>query len=230
MNIAIIPARHGSKSILNKNLQKVGNKSLVHRAIQSAIDSGIFQKIILTTDIPVLIEEFDQPKSKVTVRHRTKNLCKDETLMSEVVHDALDAFGIWPEMRVWLLQPTAPFREQVDYQRILQIFKTTDTRSVISMFDVGACHPNRMYTLDAQEHLIYPLRYTNFTNKQELIPIYLRSGHFYVFYAKEFREQKQFFIKPCRGYFIDRTRAMVNIDEPLDLVIARLFEKEGLCR
>ncbi len=229
MNIAIIPARHGSKSILNKNLQKVGNKSLVHRAIQSAIDSKIFQNIILTTDIPVLVEEFEDSKV-VAVRHRPKNLCADDTIMSDVVLDAMDAFGIWPEMRVWLLQPTAPFREQVDYQRILQIFKTTDTKSVISMFDVGACHPNRMYTIDNQEHLIYPLRHTSFSNKQELLQVFQRSGHYYVFYAKEFREQNSFFIKPCKGYFIERVRAMVNIDEPLDLAIAKLFEKEGLCR
>ena len=75
INVAIVPARLGSKSILNKNLQKIGAKSLVLRTITSAINSGIFKKIILTTDIPVLIEEY-QNSQHITVRMRPPNLCK----------------------------------------------------------------------------------------------------------------------------------------------------------
>lgn len=226
MNIAIIPARHGSKSILNKNLQKIGSKSLVHRTIQSALDSGIFSQIILTTDIPTLIDEYRQSKAVIT-RSRPKNLCQDDTPMHEVAIDAMDAYGVWPENRIWLLQPTAPFRQLSDYQRILELFQSEDTRSVISVFDVASFHPNRMYKIINGR--LYPIKFTSFKNKQELPSMHQRSGHFYVCGARDLRLHKTFFLRPCKPYVVERIRGLANIDDPLDLKIAQLFYKEGLC-
>ena len=42
--IALIPARGGSKGILNKNLQKIGDKTLVEWAINVAIESNCFDE------------------------------------------------------------------------------------------------------------------------------------------------------------------------------------------
>ena len=45
--LAVIPARGGSKGIKNKNLQKVGNKSLLKRAIESSLE---FMDVVVSTD------------------------------------------------------------------------------------------------------------------------------------------------------------------------------------
>ena len=50
--IAIIPARSGSKSIKNKNLQKINGKSLLERAIKFANSIKQISKTIVTTDSP----------------------------------------------------------------------------------------------------------------------------------------------------------------------------------
>ena len=53
-NIAIVPARGGSKGIKHKNLKKVGNKSLIQRAILSATPN--METIISTDNIEIAKE------------------------------------------------------------------------------------------------------------------------------------------------------------------------------
>ena len=42
MNIAVIPARAGSKRLKNKNLKLIGGKPLIYYAITTAINSKLF--------------------------------------------------------------------------------------------------------------------------------------------------------------------------------------------
>jgi CMP-N,N'-diacetyllegionaminic acid synthase len=226
MNVAIIPARCGSKSITNKNLCKLGGKSLVERAIESALDSRLFSKIILSTDIPMLIESYkDNPR--VTLVERPAELAQDQTLMLDTVLDIIERAKLKEADIAFLLQPTSPFRCQQDYKDIMAMFLEEGTDSVISVSSVGPNHPNRMYTI--KHNCIFPLRFTGFENKQDLPDIFIRSGHYYAFRVGPFTKQKTFFLKSCRPYVITRDRC-VNIDEPFDLLVAKLLVMEGICR
>lgn len=50
MNIAVIPARGGSKRIPRKNIKDFHGKPLIAYSIEAAIASGCFDKIIVSTD------------------------------------------------------------------------------------------------------------------------------------------------------------------------------------
>ena len=50
MNIAIIPARGGSKRIPGKNIKTFAGKPLIAYSIDAAKASGLFDKIIISTD------------------------------------------------------------------------------------------------------------------------------------------------------------------------------------
>jgi pseudaminic acid cytidylyltransferase len=50
MNIAIIPARGGSKRIPRKNVKNFRGKPMIAYSIRAAIESGCFDKIIVSTD------------------------------------------------------------------------------------------------------------------------------------------------------------------------------------
>jgi N-acylneuraminate cytidylyltransferase len=50
VNLAIIPARGGSKRIPRKNIKMFAGKPLIAYSIQAAINSGEFEKILVSTD------------------------------------------------------------------------------------------------------------------------------------------------------------------------------------
>ena len=50
INLAIIPARSGSKGLRNKNIKKINNKTLIEIAYDVAKKSNIFSHILVSTD------------------------------------------------------------------------------------------------------------------------------------------------------------------------------------
>ena len=50
MKIAIIPARGGSKRILKKNIKPFFNKPIISYSIKVAIESGLYDEIMVSTD------------------------------------------------------------------------------------------------------------------------------------------------------------------------------------
>jgi len=219
-NIAIIPARAGSKSIKNKNLVKIdGKETLVERTIRVAKESGVFRKIILSTDIPYLIEA-NIPE--IETRVRPHQLCTDEALMDLVIADVIERYEISEQKWIWLLQPTSPFRTRKhfrDIQRIKQQQKSV--KSIVSVQNVEAFHPNRMYT--KKNDYIYRLNHTSFKNKQDLPNIYIRNGAFYVIRVREFLGKHGLTTRPCFGYEMSNEES-INIDSKFYLGLAKFIE------
>lgn len=220
-HVAIIPARNGSKSIVNKNLQKLRGKSLVQLAIDSALECGKFAEVVVTTDIPVLMDELSMRK-EITLINRDPALCTDASLMSNTVLDVLYRTQYSHEDFLWLLQPTSPFRLKSDYEEIDKIIFRHKPASVISVRSIGGEHPDRCYTNIRGQ--LKPLRYTNFENRQSLKSVYIRNGCFYVCKVGTFKATHTFHIDPCMSYEMPDERS-VNIDGPLDLMLAKALVK-----
>ena len=143
--------------------------------------------------------------------------------MKDVVLDVLTACKIERDSWVWLLQPTTPFRKIKDFNHIKKKLDERDCKSVISMKDVDEVHPSRMYTIHGDK--AYPLKRGNFHNKQDLNPVYIRNGAFYVFKAQDFITNESFFVEPCHGHIMPPQRS-INIDGPMDLFVAKqIIEK-----
>jgi N-acylneuraminate cytidylyltransferase len=48
--IAIIPARGGSKRIPRKNIRLFCGKPMIARSIEAALESGVFDSVVVSTD------------------------------------------------------------------------------------------------------------------------------------------------------------------------------------
>ena len=220
MNIAVIPARKASKSIINKNLQKLGTKDLIDRAVKSAMDAGFFDRIILSTDIETKIIDYED-QTKIEVILRTQDLATDQTKMIEVILSLIENEKL--NGTIWILQPTSPYRLTSDFESIKKMMLKAS--SVISVSVVGGHHPDRMYTV--HDGKLFPLKTKRsivFKNRQDLDQVFIRSGHYYVADSKDILENKSFFIQPSHAFIIPEERAS-NIDSQIDLIYAKAIQR-----
>lgn len=190
-------------------------------AINLALRARCFSDIILTTDIPELITQYAHDTT-VRLRARPELLCTDTATMWSVVEDAIQCFNLSPDYWVWLLQPTSPFRTVQDIKTIYSILTSLDVNSVISFQEVGQFHPDRMYEL--RKNRASKLKHTNFDNKQDLLPLYIRNGAFYVTRVRNLLDSHSFYVTECYGYVMPPERS-INIDNKYDLAIAKIFSK-----
>lgn len=110
MNLAIIPARGGSKRIPGKNIKLFDGKPLIAYSIETAVKSGLFDKVIVSTDSEEVMEVAQQYGAE-TPFTRPENLSNDFTGTRPVTNHAIE-FCIenyfTPEY-VCCIYATAPF-------------------------------------------------------------------------------------------------------------------------
>ncbi len=87
-NVAIIPARGGSQRIQKKNIKDFNGKPIISYAIQSALDSEIFDSVVVSTDSEEIADISKQYGAEVPFR-RNKKLADDYTSIHEVIADSI---------------------------------------------------------------------------------------------------------------------------------------------
>lgn len=87
-NVAIIPARGGSKRIPRKNIRQFCGKPMIAWPIQAAIDSELFDRIIVSTDDPE-VAEISQTYGAEAPFSRPPELATDQALTSPVIAHAI---------------------------------------------------------------------------------------------------------------------------------------------
>ena len=63
-NLAIIPARSGSKGIKDKNIRSICGKPLIEYTIEAALKSKIFDTIMVSTDSDIYAENKKKKRSR----------------------------------------------------------------------------------------------------------------------------------------------------------------------
>ncbi len=114
-NIAIIPARGGSKSIPKKNIKDFCGQPIIAYSIQVAKNSGLFDRIIVSTDDEEIAEVSRQYGAEIPFM-RPQELADDYTGTNAVMKHALEWFMDQgePVKYACCIYPTAPFI-QVEY-------------------------------------------------------------------------------------------------------------------
>lgn len=181
-----------------------------------------FEKIVLTTDIPDLLKtELDE---RVIKLERAEALSGDKTRMRDVVLDVIKRLSLSQNAILWVLQPSSPFRKDEDFKAIDRLIYSSGIRSVISGTEVGANHPDRMFTI--RNGWLKPLRHHSFDNKEDLAKEYIRNGCYYVVRSSDFRSTHSFLVHPCAPYLMDAENS-INIDSMMDLELARLLHAKA---
>ena len=161
--LAIIPARGGSKRILNKNLVDLCNNPLIYYSILAAKSSQYIDRIIVSTDEKRIAEVSETYGAEVLERPR--NLALDNTPTIDVVIHVLDVLkekNYAPNIII-LLQPTSPLRTTSDIDNAIALFLNDDYESLISVCELE--HPpfpsdnnlRNLYSLFKSKSQVHPL-------------------------------------------------------------------------
>lgn len=215
MKIAIIPARGGSKRIPRKNIKVFHGKPMIAYSIAVAKQSGLFDKIIVSTDDNEIAEIAKQHGAEVPFR-RPQSLADDFTGTVPVIAHAIEAVEAlgWQVSEACCIYPTAPFLQADDLSKGLDLL--TQHQGDYSFSATSFSFPIQRaikLTQDQQVSMFYPE--FEQTRSQDLQEGYHDAGQFYWGTATAFLAQKPIFSANSYAVLLPRVRVQ-DIDTTED--------------
>lgn len=217
-NLFFIPARAGSKGILNKNLQCINKVPLVERAIR-------FAQHVSTSDDTIVVSSDSSETLKIassynTISHkRNAILSNDNAIISDVVHNYIIEEGAEGSFDwVVLLEPTSPFRKPETFAQMRKLMSKTDCNSVITTEETTRVTWERSTT---PGHVKRVGDYLN-SNRQHRETTLIEANSFFAVRLEHFIETRDFFASPTKAVTVTHPEAL-DINVKSDLLLAKLY-------
>lgn len=146
--IALIPARSGSERVPGKNVRQLAGRPLLAYAVGSALESGIFERVIVSTDSPEYARmardfgaqtPFLRPKEYAGATSPDIEWVRHALLALGESGDTFDCFSI--------LRPTSPFRTAETIRRAWREFLSGQAADSLRAVEKCRQHPGKMWTV-----------------------------------------------------------------------------------
>lgn len=218
-NLAIVPARGGSKRLPGKNIKKLNDIPLIHYTLKAILNSEKFDTIILSSDDENILKIGGQLDG-ITLEKRDPELAGDTIKVIDLLKKIASRPG-YEEMfdTIGLFLPTCPFRTSRHIKEGMELL-TQDDFSVVSVTTME--DPVQLsLTIDENnvmnpEALLSPSPLvTGNTRSQDYETYYRVNGGFYIAWLEKFKEKKNFFQGQVKAYKMDRLYS-TDIDYELD--------------
>jgi pseudaminic acid cytidylyltransferase len=210
--IAVIPARGGSKRIPGKNIRALAGKPIIAYTIAAACESGLFERVVVSTDSQEIAEVARQYNAEVPFL-RDGSLADDFTPVSAVTADALvridpagDKFGL-----VAQLMPNCPLRTAQDVRDSFRQFESTAADSQISIVRYGWQNPWWAMRRNARQELEPVFKEQMTARSQDLPELFCPTGAIWWARSAALRRTKTFHLENKTGWEIPWQRG-IDID------------------
>ena len=214
--IFLILARGGSKGIPKKNLEKIGELTLVKKSLLSAISSKLFDQIILSSDDKEILSEANG--INVTKHLRSDRNSSDSATSEDAIVEIFNDLKIFDGI-CFLGQCTTPFISSDDLVKIAQISKNNSDCTIVSGYIEN---PHHWEYLENEKKII-PIAKSNRIRKprQKMQKkIFVENGGIYAFSINDFHKTKNRFAENIIPYIMTKQDS-IDIDTYDDLFIAR---------
>ena len=224
MKIAIIPARGGSKRIPHKNTKQFCGKPIIAYSIEAALASGIFERVIVSTDAQDIADIAQAYGAEVPFL-RPAHVADDHATTLDVIQHTLIELDITPSPTAFIccIYATAPF---VTPERLATGLTILTHYQLDYCFSAAEfCYPiQRALRLNATGQIsMFQPEHAN-TRSQDLEPAYHDAGQFYWGTSAAFMAGKPFFSGNVRPVILPLSQVQ-DIDTPDDWYKAEfLFE------
>ena len=221
-NIAIIPARSGSKGVPNKNIRLLNDKPLIAYSIEAAKKSGEFDEVMVSTDSEEYAEIARLWGADVPFLRSSTN-SSDAATSWDMVTEVLDGYkskGL--EFDTFcLLQPTSPLRTASDIKKAYALYREKAEFAVVSVCESEHSPLWCGHLPDNNEFLNF-ISEDSMKQRQLGGKFYRLNGAIYIINTERFKRDRYFYQKGSFAYIMSQNRS-VDIDTEMDFWIAELL-------
>lgn len=218
-NIAIIPARGGSKRIPRKNIKPFMGKPIIVYSIEAALQSKLFDEVMVSTDDDEIAIIAQQYGANVPFM-RSSDTSNDYASTVDVIIEVLKMYAEQGKVfdTVCCIYSTAPF---VTSNKLIEAYSEM-TEEIDSIFTcVAYSYPiqRSLHIIEGKIHMIYP-EYAD-SRSQDLEQTYHDAGQFYISKTTLLIQEKTFFSKNTVGIVLSELEVQ-DLDTLTDWQLAEL--------
>jgi pseudaminic acid cytidylyltransferase len=206
MNIAVIPARGGSKRIKNKNIYNFCGKPIIYYSIINAIESKLFDKVIVSTDNNK-IADISRSFGAETPFKRPKEISDDyATTLDVMSHSSKWLLERYDNIEsICCIYATAPLIQIEDLVKAYNDYKMEKWNYIFSA--TNFCYPiERALKKNSDDSVImyFP---DNFNSRsQDFEPAFHDAGQFYIGKVESWIKKELFFNDKSKAIIIPSWR------------------------
>jgi len=223
MNIAIIPARGGSKRLPGKNIKLLAGKPLIAWTIEAALESNVFDRVFVSTDDEEIARISKQFGAEIPFMRPTE-LASDTATTNDVITHLVDWFDKSHSQQVSniaILQPTSPLRNARHIKESMDLMHKRSAKAVISVCELD--HPiqfcNTLGINGSMDGFIKP---DNNKRTQDLETFFRLNGAIYLFDRNCVGDLDNLYSNGTYAYVMNR-KSSIDIDTEEDFKLARFL-------
>ena len=220
--IAIIPARSGSKGLKNKNILPIASKPMLAYTVEAAVKSGMFNRVILSTDS----EEYGRIGTEygAEVILRGERVSNDSASTFMVVEDLFSKIGTDFDYFM-LLQPTSPLRNEIHVREACELFEKNADKFDFLVSMQKAHYPAVLVKPIEDDGSLKHFD-TDFKNyKRQAFGDFSPNGALYIGKPERYLERGHFYGERAIGYIMNSIDSQ-DVDTAIDYeFVCMLMEK-----
>lgn len=221
-NLAIIPARGGSKRIPRKNIKDFLGKPIIAYSIETALESGLFKEVMVSTDDEEIAEVAQEYGAKVPFMRSPEN-ADDYATTVDVLLEVIREYKVHDKHfeNICCLYPTAPLTDIEDLKKGLELLSKGGSSLPVMRFNYPLL---RALEVEKNDLVKYAWPEYEKARSQDLDTYYHDAGQWYWSKVKELIKYETF-ITPNTHVIIKREMEVHDIDTHDDWKLAELKYK-----
>lgn len=211
---ALVPMRHHSVRVPEKNFRLIAGKPLYHYILNSLLATEEIDQIVVNTDSPMIIEGITKNFPKVTILERPEHLRADTVPMNEIL--LYDTEKIDADLYLQTHSTNPLLKSATISMAINQLCDNMPAYD--SLFSVTKLH-TRFW-----DQLTRPINHNPsiLLRTQDLPPIFEENSCIYLFQKNTLIERRNRIGERPMMFEVDRSESF-DIDEELDFLLADLM-------
>lgn len=221
-NLAIIPARSGSKGVKDKNIRPLGGKPLMAWSIEAALKSEQFDEVMVSTDSERYAEIAREYGASVPFL-RSPLAASDTASSWDTIKEVLKGYeDLGRNFDTFcLLQPTSPLRTAEDIRNAYALCREKNAFAVVSVCEAEHS-PLWCGKIPDTLELDGFIRRESGGRRQDIQKFYRLNGAIYILDIKKFKVDPFPYQKGGYAYVMEQERS-VDIDTELDFKFAEFL-------